>query len=88
MDSDDYCPKCKKWNLFGELNSEGMVKREMEKNGIEGSAAELLQNNRKKFSELYKAYLDERNWIEAGCLIVTKCSACGTKLIHKERENA
>ncbi len=83
----NYCPKCKKWNVFGELNPneiiEERVEEQMKKDGIKGNASKLYEKDKIRFDQLYEKYLEEKKLIEAGCETSDMCAHCGTKLIEK-----
>ncbi|MFH2106186.1 MAG: hypothetical protein ABII22_02920 [Candidatus Micrarchaeota archaeon] len=82
-----YCPKCKKWNVFGEVNFDDLVQKQMEKEGRSGSAEELREKDIKSFSDLIKKYCGEQKIVLATRVFKPdNCAECGTKLIEKERD--
>jgi hypothetical protein len=76
-----YCPKCKKWMKFGDLDVSLMVRKQMEKEKTKESIDEIY--TKKKYLDYFHRYLEERNMVEAGCCITSNCVKCGTKLVVK-----
>lgn len=92
MPEPTYCPKCKKWNVFGEPNDDYSVQEQMKKEGIKGISQDLFAKDKKKFGEDYSKYeyyklrnkyLEQNKFIEAGCIFMDTCCVCHTKLIEK-----
>ncbi|MFH2106865.1 MAG: hypothetical protein ABII22_06410 [Candidatus Micrarchaeota archaeon] len=76
-----YCSKCKKWNLFGDLDVSFFVKKQMKKEKTKESVDEIYA--KKKYLDFFHRYLKENNFLEAGCCVSPNCVKCGTNLIVK-----